>query len=92
MVVHTQPKYYATVLLSVSVLFNMFIPTREADGWINWMTAPYRHITSSVCVCVCVCVVESSRVYLQPIRGVEGSDYINASFIDVRSCVTLYYF
>ncbi|XP_051987014.1 receptor-type tyrosine-protein phosphatase F-like isoform X1 [Xyrauchen texanus] len=25
---------------------------------------------------------ESSRVFLQPIRGVEGSDYINASFID----------
>jgi len=30
-------------------------------------------------------VDESSRVYLQPIRGVEGSDYINASFIDVCS-------
>jgi protein tyrosine phosphatase len=25
---------------------------------------------------------ESSRVSLQPIRGVEGSDYINASFVD----------
>ncbi|KAM9797060.1 protein tyrosine phosphatase receptor type Fa isoform 1-T1 [Syngnathus typhle] len=25
---------------------------------------------------------ESSRIVLQPIRGVEGSDYINASFID----------
>uniref|UniRef100_A0A3P8VB31 Receptor-type tyrosine-protein phosphatase S n=1 Tax=Cynoglossus semilaevis TaxID=244447 RepID=A0A3P8VB31_CYNSE len=25
---------------------------------------------------------ESTRVYLQPIRGVDGSDYINASFID----------
>ena len=25
---------------------------------------------------------ESSRVCLQPIRGVEGSDYINASFVD----------
>ena len=25
---------------------------------------------------------ESSRVCLQPIRGVEGSDYINASYID----------
>ena len=50
-------------------------------------------LNGRVCVCVCVCVVvESSRVYLQPIRGVEGSDYINASFIDVRSCVTLYYF
>ena len=33
----------------------------------------------------CVHVVESSRVFLQPIRGIEGSDYINASFIDV-SC------
>ena len=30
-----------------------------------------------------VILVESSRVYLQPIRGIEGSDYINASFIDV---------
>lgn len=27
--------------------------------------------------------VESTRVALQPIRGVDGSDYINASFIDV---------
>ena len=25
---------------------------------------------------------DSSRVYLRPIRGVEGSDYINASFVD----------
>jgi protein tyrosine phosphatase len=25
---------------------------------------------------------DSSRVYLRPIRGIEGSDYINASFID----------
>ena len=25
---------------------------------------------------------ESSRVCLQPLRGMEGSDYINASFID----------
>jgi protein tyrosine phosphatase len=25
---------------------------------------------------------ESSRVCLQPMRGIEGSDYINASFID----------
>lgn len=25
---------------------------------------------------------ETTRVCLQPIRGVEGSDYINASFID----------
>jgi protein tyrosine phosphatase len=28
---------------------------------------------------------ESTRVCLQPIRGVDGSDYINASFIDVSS-------
>ena len=27
--------------------------------------------------------VELNRVTLEPIRGVEGSDYINASFIDV---------
>jgi len=25
---------------------------------------------------------ESSRVYLTPIHGIEGSDYVNASFID----------
>lgn len=25
---------------------------------------------------------EDTRVYLQPIRGVDGGDYINASFID----------
>ena len=25
---------------------------------------------------------ESARVCLQPLRGIEGSDYINASFID----------
>lgn len=25
---------------------------------------------------------ETTRVCLQPIRGLEGSDYINASFID----------
>ena len=30
-----------------------------------------------------VVTVESSRVALQQIRGVEGSDYINASYIDV---------
>ena len=28
-------------------------------------------------------LVECNRVCLQPIRAVEGSDYINASFIDV---------
>ena len=28
---------------------------------------------------------ESTRVCLQPIRGVDGSDYINASFIDVSN-------
>lgn len=30
---------------------------------------------------------ESTRVCLQPIRGVEGSDYINASFIDGYRCL-----
>ena len=29
---------------------------------------------------------ESSRVCLQPLRGLEGSDYINASFIDGYRC------
>ena len=31
---------------------------------------------------------ESSRVCLQPMRGIEGSDYINASFIDGYRLVT----
>lgn len=35
------------------------------------------------------CLVESTRVILQPIRGVEGSDYINANYIDVSPEVTL---
>jgi len=35
-----------------------------------------------------VIAVESSRVALQQIRGVEGSDYINASYIDVRCNLT----
>lgn len=26
---------------------------------------------------------EATRVHISPVRGVEGSDYINASFIDV---------
>jgi len=30
---------------------------------------------------------ESSRVCLQPIRGVDGSDYINADFIHVSRSV-----
>lgn len=30
---------------------------------------------------------EATRVCLQPIRGVDGSDYINASFMDVSSDV-----
>jgi len=30
-----------------------------------------------------IIAVESSRVCLQPIRGVDGSDYINADFIHV---------
>ena len=30
---------------------------------------------------------ESSRVCLQPLRGEEGSDYINASYIDGYRCV-----
>jgi len=31
---------------------------------------------------------ESTRVSLQPIRGVEGSDYINASFVDVSTLIS----
>lgn len=33
---------------------------------------------------------ENSRVFLQPIRGVDGSDYINASFIDGYKYRTAY--
>lgn len=33
---------------------------------------------------------ESTRVCLQPIRGVEGSDYINASFIDGYRYILLF--
>ena len=34
---------------------------------------------------------ESTRVCLQPIRGVDGSDYINASFIDVSRLTQVKY-
>lgn len=33
---------------------------------------------------------ELTRVCLQPIRGVEGSDYINASFLDGYRLACLY--
>ena len=33
---------------------------------------------------------ESTRVRLSPIRGSEGSDYINANFIDVSSGLLLH--
>ena len=46
-----------------------------------------------VCVCVCVWSDDDTRVVLTEIPGVMGSDYINASFITVRtyslSCVIL---
>lgn len=35
---------------------------------------------------------ETTRVCLQPIRGVEGSDYINASFIDGYRSGTFFFF
>ena len=41
--------------------------------------------TASVCNIMYI-ADESTRVCLQPIRGVDGSDYINASFIDVSTC------
>jgi len=34
---------------------------------------------------MCLVSDESTRVALQPIRGVDGSDYINASFINVST-------
>ena len=37
-------------------------------------------------------VDESSRVCLQPIRGVDGSDYINADFVHVSWLIHLYSF
>jgi len=36
-----------------------------------------------MCFCLFYATDESSRVFLQPIRGLDGSDYINASFVDV---------
>ncbi len=64
----------------------------------------YMHV-DCICVCsiyVCMCSVrayytqcvfagDSSRVVLSSKRNVPGSDYINASFIDVRVCGTAGY-
>jgi netrin-G3 ligand len=51
-------------------------------------THPVRFVSASLLInkpknrLVNVLPYESTRVCLQPIRGVEGSDYINSSFID----------
>ena len=45
--------------------------------------------THSVCVCVCVCVTDDeTRVKLTEIQDEEGSDYINACWIDVSHTST----
>lgn len=36
--------------------------------------------------------LESTRVCLTPLRGIEGSDYINASFIDGYRFVVVFFF
>ena len=46
--------------------------------------SPWQTYARSLSALVDDCIVdESSRVCLQPIRGVDGSDYINANFIHV---------
>ena len=50
--------------------------------------AAMRAIADSLFICwrkLIFVTDESTRVSLQPIRGVEGSDYINASFVDVSA-------
>ena len=65
----TDISYNATrIILYFSHLISTFVP----------------HVIVIVSVFVVVAAVdESTRVFLQPIRGIDGSDYINASFIDV---------
>jgi len=41
-------------------------------------------------VCVCLNSVELSRVHIPMKAGVEGSDYINASFLQVNLLCNLY--
>lgn len=55
---------------------------------VNSRTHTYRFISGNL-LCnksknrlVNILPFESTRVFLQPIRGLEGSDYINASFMD----------
>ena len=38
-----------------------------------------------ISLCLSLFLDENTRVCLSPVRGVDGSDYINASYIDVRS-------
>ena len=60
----------------------------EFKNLANVKAEPARFVSASLQVnkfknrLVNILPYESSRVCLQPIRGVEGSDYINASFID----------
>ena len=47
-------------------------------------------LTAVSCCCCCllinvvVLIVDETRVILTKIPGIEGSDYINANYIDVR--------
>ena len=60
----------------------------EFKNLANVKAEPARFVSASLQVnkfknrLVNILPFESSRVCLQPLRGIEGSDYINASFID----------
>lgn len=57
----------------------------------NMKASPNRFVSANLPVnkfknrLVNILPFESTRVALQPIRGVDGSDYINASFIDATN-------
>lgn len=70
--------------LKLSLIFSFFLQQRLASS-----KAHTSRFISANLPCnkfknrlVNIMPYESTRVCLQPIRGVEGSDYINASFID----------
>jgi len=57
---------------------------RLRDGWHVLAGIRYACVFSIFCwLFLQTFADESTRVCLQPIRGVDGSDYINANFIDV---------
>lgn len=50
----------------------------DQSTWLPHEKVPYYNV-----VLFLFYLDESTRVHISPVRGVEGSDYINASFIDV---------